>query len=217
MHRRSPAHTLPKFTERRVYYVRTVEWSLLLTLIGLTVVVRLDPRAEPDAVFLPPANVIIELTDIPPTRQFVLVKGAPIKPVIPIASDMAEEVLTDESDVNYGTEEGLIEIPAMPLPPGGKIRSEYRPPKLMVSKFPEYPKELQKRGVYGVVVLTIKVDTDGRVIDHKVKSNSTGNDVLEKLSISTVYKCRFTPAYEGRKPIVAWTEHTFEFTESGHK
>lgn len=217
MHRRSHAHILPKFAERRVHYVRTVERSLLLTLIGLTVIVRMDPKAEPDAVFLPPANVIIELTDIPPTRQFVLAKGAPVKPVIPVASNITEEVLTDESDVNYGTEEGLIEIPAMPLPPGGKTKSEYRPPKLMVSKFPEYPKELQKRGVSGVIVLTIKVDTDGTVIDHKVKSNSTGNDVLERLSISTVYKCRFSPAYEGKKPIVAWTEHTFEFTESGNE
>lgn len=214
MNRRSALHSRPKFAERREHYARTSEASLLASLCAATLLVWLSPTAEPEVIFLPPTNISIEIMDVPQTRQPLLVKGAPVKPIIPIASDIMEELLTEETDVLFGTEEGLLEIPAMPIPPGKKDKADYRPPKLMVSKFPEYPKELQKQGVQGTVILTIKIDVDGKVIDHKVKKNSTGSDLLEKLAVATVYKCKFAPAYEGKKPIVAWTEHTFEFNDT---
>jgi TonB family protein len=157
-------------------------------------------------------DIVLEVNDIPQTRQALSVKGTPVKPVIPIAGDIVEDILTDETE-RYGTEEGLLEIPAMPAPPGGKGKSEYFPPKLMVSKFPEYPAELQKQGVSGVIVLQVKIDVTGKVVEHKVKMNTTRNAVLEKLAVETVYKCRYNPASDGKNPVVAWTDHRFEFLD----
>lgn len=191
----------------------TLEASLLGVLIFCVLVVRTMPAIEPsrEAPFIP--QITIEVMDIPQTRQELSVKGQPVKPVIPIASDRAEEILVDDKDVIFGTEDGLLEIPAPPAPPGGKGKDEYFPPKLMISKFPEYPEALRKQGISGVVVLQVKVDVNGNVVDHKVKSNTTGNSTLEKLAIETVYKCKYNPASDGKKKLEAWTDHKFEFSD----
>jgi TonB family protein len=157
-------------------------------------------------------NIVLEISDIPETRQTVSAKGQPVKPVIPIAGNIKEELLYDD-DSNLGTEFGLLPIPAPPPPPGNKTKTEYQPPRLIVSKFPEYPKELQKQGVSGIVILEVKVNVNGSVIDHKIKSNSTHNPIIEKLAVETVYKCRYMPATENKTPVAAWTDHKFEFID----
>ncbi|MBX7151614.1 energy transducer TonB [bacterium] len=201
------------FHHLREKYYETMEIGLLSSITLMVILFNLIPKPTPPEINLTQAPIILEVTDVPQTLQPISVKGAPIKPVIPIAADIPEELMVDETDLIFGTEDGLLEIPAPPVPPGGGNKTELFPPKLMVSKFPEYPKELQKQGVSGVIVLLVEVDVTGKVINHKVKSNSTNNAILEKLSIETVYKCRYNPASDGKKPIVSWTEHRFEFNE----
>lgn len=207
---KTPLHKLVK-----EQYTILFETGLLLVLVLHVVFTRVMPNIETgDISELKKTEVVLEVNDIPQTRQALSVKGSPVKPVIPIASDIVEDILADESDVRYGTEDGLLEIPAMPAPPGsGKGKSEYFPPKLMVSKFPEYPAELQKQGVSGVIVLQVKIDVTGKVVDHKIKMNTTRSNVLEKLAVETVYKCIYNPASDGKKPVVAWTDHRFEFLD----
>lgn len=201
------------FHHLREKYYETLEIGLLGSITLMVIVFNVIPKPTPPEIHFEKAPIILEVTDVPQTLQPLSVKGAPIKPVIPIAADIPEELIVDETDLIFGTEDGLLEIPAPPVPPGGGNKTELFPPKLMVSKFPEYPKELQKQGVSGVIVLLVEVDVTGKVINHKVKSNTTNNATLEKLSIETVYKCRYNPASDGKKPIVAWTEHRFEFNE----
>lgn len=191
-----------------------LEIGLLASLV-LTTAVLYYPVDEsgPSNHDIPP--ITVEVLDVPQTLQPLSTKGVPIKPVIPIASAKPQEILIEDTDVIFGSEEGLLTIPAPPAPPGKK-RTEYFPPKLMVSKFPEYPKELQNKGVQGVIVLDVQVDTEGNVINHKVKQNTTGSSILEKLAIETVYKCRYNPASDGSKPLVAWTDHRFEFREKAN-
>lgn len=188
--------------------------SLFLSLTFFVILFNIVPSVEPTVkTDMTPPKITIEVSDIPQTRQTISSKGKPVKPVIPIASPIAEEMLTDDELFNYGSPDGLLEIPAPPPPPGDKGKSEFSPPKLIVSKFPEYPKDLQKVGISGIIILEVKVDLNGMVIDHKVISNTTKNATLEKLAVETVYKCKYTPATENRKPIVAWTEHKFEFID----
>lgn len=204
-----PAHRLDK-DHHTIYF----ESALLLILFLHVIFAHVMPVLTPgDIGDIKKTDIVLEVNDIPQTRQALSVKGTPVKPVIPIAGDIVEDVLADETDTRYGTEEGLLEIPAMPAPPGGKGKSEYFPPKLMVSKFPEYPAELQKQGVSGVIILQVKVDVTGKVIDHKVKMNTTRNATLEKLAVETVYKCKYNPASDGKNPVVAWTDHRFEFLD----
>ncbi len=206
----TPAHKLDK--EHHVLYL---ESALLLILFLHVIFTHIMPDVRTgDLSDIKKTDIVLEVSDIPQTRQALSVKGSPIKPVIPIAGDIVEDVLSDETDVRFGTEDGLLEIPAMPAPPGsGKGKSEYFPPKLMVSKFPEYPADLQKQGVSGVIILQVKIDVTGKVVDHKVKTNTTRNATLEKLAIETVYKCRYNPASDGKNPVVAWTDHRFEFLD----
>ncbi len=186
----------------------------MASLMLITLLVRWRPA--PGGASIPPVpkpEIILEVTDIPQTRQPLSVKGQPIRPIIPIKSDLPDQLLIDETDVIFGTEEGLLEIPAPPVLPG-RDKTEYHPPRLMVSKFPEYPRELQKKGIGGVVVLSIRVDTEGMVVEHRIKQNTTNNEELTRLAVETVYKCRFFPASDGKKTIPAWTEHKFEFTDN---
>jgi TonB family protein len=204
-----PLHKLVK-----EQYAIHFEFGLLLVLFLHVVFTRMMPSMETgDISELKKTEIVLEVNDIPQTRQALSVKGSPVKPIIPIASDIVEDILADETDVRFGTEDGLLEIPAMPAPPGGKGKSEYFPPKLIVSKFPEYPADLQKQGVSGVIILQVKIDVTGKVVDHKVKMNTTRNSTLEKLAVETVYKCRYNPASNGKNPVVAWTDHRFEFLD----
>lgn len=205
-----PAHKIVK--ERYVVYF---ESGLLAVLILNVIFINILPDIKTaDVSDLKRTDIVLEVNDVPQTRQTLSVKGSPVKPTIPIASDIVEDLVADETDVRYGTEDGLLEIPAMPAPPGsGKGKTEYFPPKLMVSKFPEYPADLQKQGVSGVIILQVKIDVTGKVIDHKVKLNTTKSALLEKLSIETVYKCRYNPASDGTRPIESWADHRFEFLD----
>lgn len=193
-----------------------LEVGFLSALILVAGVLNFYPKTDPAhrEIFIP--QVSVEVIDIPQTLQPISTKGVPIKPVIPVASAKMQEVLIDDTDLIFGSEDGLLTIPAPPNPPGKKKTAEYFPPKLMVSKFPEYPKELQKKGIRGMVVLEVQVDTDGKVINHRVKQNTTGSDLLEQLAIETVYKCRYNPASDGTKAIQAWTDHRFEFRENSN-
>ncbi len=185
----------------------------LLTSLVLTTALLYYPVDDAGSGNIEIPKITVEVIDVPQTLQPLSTKGVPVKPVIPIASAKLQEIILDDTDVIFGTEEGLLTIPAPPAPPGKK-RTEYFPPKLMVSKFPEYPKELQHKGVEGIIVLEVQVDTDGKVINHRLKQNTTGSAILEKLAIETVYKCRYNPASDGTKPMVAWTDHRFEFREN---
>ena len=205
---------IPAHKDVKEHHVIYFESALLTVLILHVIFVNILPKMETaDISVLKHPDIVLEVNDVPQTRQALSVKGSPVKPIIPIASDIVEDIITDETDVRYGTEEGLLEIPAPPAPPGGKGKSEYFPPKLMVSKFPEYPADLQKQGISGVIILQVKIDVTGKVVDHKVKLNTTKSSILEKLAIETVYKCRYNPASDGKNPLVSWTDHKFEFLD----
>lgn len=208
-----PAGQDRRFLNARFHYRLLFEISLLASLTINVLVLRCFPVfvSDKNPVIIKP-NIVVEISDIPETHQTVSAKGQPVKPVIPIAGNITEELLFDE-DMNLGTEFGLLPIPAPPPPPGNKTKSEYQPPRLIVSKFPEYPKELQKKGVSGTIILEVRVDVNGKVVEHKVKSNTTRNSVLEKLAVETVYKCRYMPATDNKKPTEAWTDHKFEFID----
>lgn len=204
---------LPLSDALKRYYRYYFEFSLFLSLLILVFIIRYFPEFGSGTTRLPEKpNIVVEISDIAPTRQIVSAKGKPVKPVIPIAGNVKEELLFDD-DANLGDEFGLLPIPAPPPPPGNKEKSDYQPPRLIVSKFPEYPGELQKQGISGVVILEVKVDVSGKVIEHRVRSNTTNNATLEKLAVETVYQCRYTPAMQDKKPTVAWTDHKFEFMD----
>ena len=145
-------------------------------------------------------------------------KGEPINPVDPSKAEIVPDALADTGRIDLGirgVEGGVVNGV-----PGGSIYGtglggggDYIPPKLMISKFPEYPKSLQKKGISGVIVLHVKVDTTGHVVDYKVTLNTTASSELEKLAIETVFKCRYNPASDGTHPIMAWTDHKFEFND----
>ncbi len=204
---------ISEFDRVKLKYRILFELSVLASLTLIIILLRYFPSFKSDSgtPLLRP-NITVEISDIPETHQTVSSKGQPVKPVIPIAGNITEELLYDDES-NLGTEFGLLPIPAPPPPPGNKTKTEYQPPRLIVSKFPEYPKELQKQGVSGTIILEVKVDVDGKVVDHRIKSNTTHNKTLEKLAVETVYKCRYMPATENKSPSVAWTDHKFEFMD----
>jgi TonB family protein len=147
----------------------------------------------------------------------IALKGELIVPIDPAHAQIVPDALADTGRIDVGirgVEGGVINgVAGGSLTGTGLGGGDYIPPKLMVSKFPEYPKNLQKKGVSGVIVLQVKVDTTGHVVDYKIKLNTTNNSILEKLAIETVFKCRYNPASDGIHPIMAWTDHRFEFID----
>lgn len=67
---------------------------------------------------------------------------------------------------------------------------------------PKYPYSARKRGLQGVVVLSVTVAPDGSVAEISIHQSS-GHKVLDRSAIKTIKNWYFSPARLGDKPVVA--------------
>jgi len=61
---------------------------------------------------------------------------------------------------------------------------------------PSYPRSARKKGIQGRVVVTVTIDTSGK-ISHSQISRSSGNSALDSSALSAAKRFRFTPAING--------------------
>lgn len=195
----------------KLRYPLWLEWGLLVSVLIVTVLVYVAPDIDRAPLLIDTPDIVIVLEDVPVTQQLTSA-SAPLKPVVPIASDL-EEIIEDETEFD-ASDFSLVPIPGPPAPPSGKKKSNLIPPKQIVAKFPDYPEDLRKQGIKGLIVMELKVDITGKVIDHRILENTTGSDVLTGNAIKAAYRCLYKPASDGREPIVSWTKQVFEFNES---
>jgi len=79
------------------------------------------------------------------------------------------------------------------------------PPRYRAIARPPYPEAARRQGLEGTVVLLVKVLTDGRTGEIKVKRPS-GHAALDEAAVEAARRWAFQPATQGRAPVEAWVE-----------
>lgn len=156
----------------------------------------------------PLPNIIIDIENIPATRQ-VHRNPPPPKPTIPVPTDeesIPEDITIEETTLKYtntfdDTPEGIPGITGISL----------SPPKPIAWVFPEYPEEEKKKGVRGIVKLSLHIDEKGKVIEVIVLENTTESEKCAQAAIEAAYGSRFFPAREGNKPVSYWLSQPYRF------
>ena len=77
-----------------------------------------------------------------------------------------------------------------------------------------YPRLARRRGWEGTVVLEVRVDEEGRVVDVRIRKGS-GHSVLDKAALTAVRSWRFTPGRTGTSPCAGTTTVTVTFELRG--
>ncbi len=75
---------------------------------------------------------------------------------------------------------------------------------------PEYPREAEMSGEQGTVRIRVLVDTNGKVIEAKVKKSS-GSRILDKAATKAYSLCTFKPAMKDGVPQQDWYEIEYPF------
>lgn len=185
-------------------YSLNIKKSLTLSLLFFLIVIHLSPDVELAPQEKGSPTVLIHVEDIPMTRQAYRPPPPP-KPAIPIPSDdesIPEEETIEETTLKYT----IFEAEATPIP-----GITLTPPKPIAWVFPEFPEEEKKKGVSGVVKLSLHINEKGKVINVIVMDNTTGSEKCAQAAIEAAYGSRFFPAEEGNKPVDYWISQPYRF------
>ncbi len=86
----------------------------------------------------------------------------------------------------------------------------FKAPKVISDKKPEYPKAAVDRMISGQVSLNLLVNKNGRV-DTVYVRKSSGSSLLDSVAIQHAMQAQCSPARLGNKPISMWMKWDFRF------
>ena len=71
--------------------------------------------------------------------------------------------------------------------------------------------DLRKKGIEGVVMLSLYVNSTGSVDSVEVLQNTSRNKRLERYAIHAAYSSRYVPAKRDGNKIACWIQRRYEF------
>jgi len=196
----------------------------LWTCTGISVVLQVAlfgifPSFEADAYVKSEDPVIIQLEEIPETKQERR-PPPPARPVVPIATDdpdLPDDVTIEDTDldldlddlappppledlfeeVELEEEEEIVEL--------WRVEKQPTPTKRVV---PEYPDIARKANITGKVFVTALIGKDGKV---EQIGKITGPEVFHAAAKAAAQKWEFEPAIQNDKPVKVWVSLPFTF------
>jgi TonB family protein len=192
----------------RIYFERALI-STLACMIVLFAVSHRIPKRNRKYDFIPGFSTM-NIDMVPATRH----GGMPRPPDLPqVPIPVEDEYLPEdetieifEFDPNEGISlfDGVGTVPDM----GGNGGMGLRPIREVI---PEYPKDLRKKGVEGVVLLSLFVTAGGIVDSVEVIQNTSMDKRLERYAIQAAYHSRYVPAKRDGEKIACWIRRKYEF------
>jgi len=217
-----PRHKEPEADLRREY-PRVLGACMGIAVVLTAIVFVVFPSLEVDAYARAQPAVIIELEQVPETRQERRAPPPP-RPVVPIATDSPdvsddETILTTELDFGFDDlapppplqelrardvevavedeEEEIVEI--------WRVEKQPQPTKEVV---PEYPEVARRAGIEGHVTVLVLIDTKGRV---EAVGKVIGPEIFHEKAKAAAAQWEFTPAIQNDKPVRVWVSLPFKF------
>jgi periplasmic protein TonB len=151
----------------------------------------------------------------PPPGRTETVK--PPQPTATVASSVTESMTTSTPSAAS---------PAAPITVGGAVPGGARPeppavapsvavqrtePRLLRRAIPEYPSQLRRARVGGIVTVTITVDAQGRVVNVR---SIDGPNILRQFAEAAAKRWRYEPATMNGTPLESSVNVTFNFDPS---
>ena len=194
--------------DREEHYQRNLRVAAIVALTVVIFVFQIFPRMSwkketPKVIVI--ASLHIE--NIPVTRQGTR-KPPPPKPAVPIPSDdelIPEDVTIEKTELDLNL---YSPIEGEDGPPGAPIVYQPRP---IFEVIPEYPQELQKKGIQGIVKLHIHINKQGLVDQVVVIENTTGSLLCSRSAKNAAMQGRYMPAKSRGKPTDIWITRTYSF------
>lgn len=184
-----------------------IKKAFVITLAFFNLFVFISPRIKLSIKEVGPPNISINVENIPITRQ-TRMKPPPKKPTVPVPSEdetIPEDVTIEETTLKYTNI--FDDLPGVP----GITGVNMTPPKPIAWVFPEYPEKEKKRGVQGVVKLSIHIDDKGKVVEVVVLDNTTRSEKCAQAAVEAAYGSRFRPAKEGNRAVDFWITQPYRF------
>jgi len=208
--------TDPKYN-LKLKYKKTFELGIIVALFLVIAIVMGFKRFEPSRVEKKEVDIKIEVKEIPKTEQ-IKRPPPPARPAIPIESE--DEDIPDDATIEM-TDLDLSELPPPPPPPEEEDESAtifvpYDEPPQPIGGFAaiqrnlKYPEIARKAGVEGRVLVHVRVDKKGNVIETKILQ-SLGNNGCDEAAVDAIKKVKWKPAYQRDKPVTVWIAIPVQF------
>ncbi len=199
-----------EFQQFKLAYRTTIKKSLVISLAFLLILLHILPKnVEHKKKALPVVPFTFEIEEVPITRQQVRRGVRPQKPLVPVPSeepDIPVDETIDETIIDWNVGDSPFGVGGLTMG-----RADTIPPRPIVQVLPEYPRELLKQNVRGIVKLMLWVNEKGRVEEAVVVENGTGNEECAKAALEAAKKNSYLPATIGKKKVASWVACTYSF------
>lgn len=192
---------------RESVYRQLLYKGLIFSLFLFILIFYLFPKFDQKTT-LPEIDHVPEITlmEIPRTVQKKKRRlPKPVMPVIPVATDETE--ILDEVTIATDSARAL----QLPQFIDGAFDSDDLPylPRQVLEVLPK-----KVPGVYGTIVLSLKIDIDGAVVDYKIEKNTTGSAESLENVLAAARKSRWEPVlFESRK-VRYWIRKSYIFEKN---
>ncbi|RKY82159.1 hypothetical protein DRQ07_02055 [candidate division KSB1 bacterium] len=159
---------------------------------------------------IPVLTFIDVFTDVPLTDTRGSMPRPPDLPKIPIPVE-DDYVPPDETipDTDFKIEDSISLFDGNS--PNG-LGAGAAAPRPILEVVPFYPEKLRKKGIEGIVIVDILVNTEGEVDSVKIISNTSKSRELEKYAKSAAYKTKYIPAKLGGDIVPFWLRRSYTFS-----
>ena len=200
-----------QFEKQKLAYKKTIEKALIFSLFFFLLLLHIFPkRVEQKATELPPLDFKFEIEEIPVTEQRVRRgRRPPQKPVIPVASedpDIPPDATIDETLLDWEAGDDIAGQSGIT-----SCSNDMIPPRPIVQVLPEYPKELQKQNVRGIVKVRLYVNEKGEIEEAVISENTTNSEACAEAALAAAKKSTYLPASAGGEKIATWVTCTYSF------
>lgn len=174
-------------------YKKRFELSLIITLFFFIILFNISKRFpfKNNKTKSLRINTIIDIVDIPITKQGLRLKTHSVAPTIPIPVEdeffPEDEIINDPIYLDFNNSQDHANMGLEGKDNGFGIVI----PRPLIEVIPEFPESLRKKGINGVVELSLLVNHSGRVDSVLVIKNTTNNQTLELLAIQAAFKTQF--------------------------
>ena len=192
-----------KENAKEYIYAGILQKSLIVALSFMIILFYLFPRFDREtklpAIEIYPEIIVYIPRTVQKTRERL---PKPVKPVIPVAADELEilEEVTIQPD-------SVRSLPGLQLLDGAYSSNDlsYLPRQIL--------EVLPKRvpGVQGKIVLSLKIDIDGKVADYKIKENSTRSAECLTNVLEAARKSRWEAMRFENQKVLYWIDKTYLF------
>jgi protein TonB len=206
---KNPEHDL-RLRYKKVFWISTS-----INFVVTVVVAVLFPEFTAEAVAGKKDQIIINMEDIPETRQ-IQRPPPPPRPAMPIeteSDDVPDDVTIESTDLDF--DENMVDLPPPPPPGGDDMEEEVLEffmvedkPIITKNVRPVYPELARKAGLSGRVFVRFMVGRDGRV--HEVQILK-GEEIFRQAAIDAVSQFVFKPAMQNDKPVAVWMSQAIKF------